>query len=59
LPDFKSNRARRGVVGAKGFLVVSKTATLIFTKKSFDFDVTSLLRNVRLGRSRCSLSRDA
>src|SRR5262245_48789526 len=48
LPFFKSNRARRGVVGANGFLVVSKTATLIFKKKSFDFGMTSLSRNVRL-----------
>jgi hypothetical protein len=55
LPDFKSNRARRGVVGAKGFFVVSKTATLILTKKAFDFDATSLLRNVRLDNDHCGL----
>src|SRR6266511_2017715 len=30
LPRFKSRSARRKVVGAKGFLVVSKTATFMF-----------------------------
>jgi len=35
--------------------VASKTATLILTKKPFDFDATSLLRNVRLDNDRCGL----
>src|SRR5262249_38480098 len=48
LPFFNNNRARRGVVGANGFLVVFKTATFIFKGESFDSGVRLLSRNVRL-----------
>src|SRR5215475_12730281 len=47
-PFFNNNRAWGGVVGANGFLVVSKTATFILKVESFDSGVTLLSSNVRL-----------
>ena len=49
-PFSNSNRARRGVVGASGFLVVSKTGTFMLVKESFDSGLTLPSGNVSLDK---------